>query len=241
MGRLANTPSWGVLVKAPVEQVREILASFGEGLLFRTNDGWTAAFYMEPANTSDDEVAKLLRCQGYIPVYHFDFSKYEFFTSRWDGERWSDDKDPDYVLSDVGITAPYWDEAPDAVKSEPVEVREASVIEGASVEQARALAGDRLRIEPGPLGAIVYDPDPDTRFSLWDLAPGRVLEVLFYPRFGKFRFRVMKGEECLGTFKPGETRAWDGTPFLDNVEGETQPEAIVEKLGIPRSFLASDT
>jgi hypothetical protein len=119
----------------------------------------------------------------------------------------------------------------------PLETREVIVVEGASVEQARAIAGDRLRIEPGPFGAIVYHPDLDTRFAFWDRAPGRVLEVLFYPKSGDFRFRVMKGEECLGTFRPGDTSTRDGTPFLDSVEGETKPEAIVEKLGIPRSFV----
>jgi len=248
MGRLANTPSWGVLVKAPVEQVREILASFGKDLVFRTNDGWTAAFYMELEDTANDEAAKRLRSLGFTPVYHFDFNRYEFLTSRWDGGLWSEDKDPDIVLSKVGLQAPYWD-GPEP-KSEPVVSRDAIVVEGASVDQARALAGDRWRIEPGPLGAIVYGPDGgvhdlriaimfnETRFALWDHAPGRVLEVEFYPKSGNFYFRIMKGEECLGTFRPGQTRTWDGTPFLASVEGETQPEAIVEKLGIPRSFLA---
>jgi hypothetical protein len=247
MGRLANTPSWGVLVKAPVEQVREILASFGKDLAFRTNDGWTAAFFMEIEDTADAEAAERLRSRGFVPVYRFDFNRYEFWTRCWDGEHWSEDEDPDIVLNRVGLQAPYWDGP--ARESRPLEVREALVIEGASVEQARAVAGDRWRIEPGPMGAIVYGSDGrydirigsmfnETRFALWDHAPGRVLEVLFYPKLDSFWFRVMKGEECLGTFRPGETRTWDGTPFLASVDGETEPEVIVEKLGIPRSFLA---
>jgi hypothetical protein len=250
MGQLPNTPAWGFLVKAPVEQVREILASFGEDFIFRTNHGWTAAFYMEPGDGGDSEAAERLRSLGFVPIYWFDFNKYEFLTLRWDGERWTDDKDPGVVLGAVGLQAPYWDNLPDAVKPEPVESREALVVEGASVEQARALAGDRWRIEPGPLGAIVYGSEGgpydlrvammfnDTRFAFWDHAPGRVFEIEFYPKSGSFWFRVMKGEECLGTFRPGQTRTWDGTPFLASVEGETEPEAIVEKLGIPRSFLA---
>jgi hypothetical protein len=248
MGWLPNTPSWGVLVKAPVAQVREILASFGEDLVFRANDGWTAAFYMEMEDTADDEAAERLRARGFVPVYRFDFSKYEFLTWRWDGERWSEDKDPGIVLAKVGLQAPYWDGPAPTYK--PNVTRKAVVIEGASVDQARALAGDQWRIEPGPKGAIVYGPDngtndlritmmfTETRFALWDHAPGRVLEVLFYPDSGSFWFCVMKGEECLGTFRPGETRTWDGTPFLASVEGETDPEVIVEKLGIPRSFVA---
>jgi hypothetical protein len=248
MGRLANTPSWGVLVKASVEQVREILASFGDDLVVRTNDGWTAAFYMKLEDTADDEAAERLRSLGFVPVYRFDFNKYEFLTFRWDGERWSDDEDPDLVLTKVGLQAPHWD-GPEP-KSEPLETRLALVVEGASVDQARTIAGERWRVEPGPRGAIVYGPKDsmhdirigimfnDARFALWDHAPGRVLEVKFYPKLNSFWFRVMKGEACLGTFRPGQTRTWDGTPFLASVEGETEPEAIVEKLGIPRSFVA---
>src|SRR5882724_11249837 len=156
MGQLANTPTWGFLVKAPVEQVRETLVSFGEEFIFRTNNGWTAAFYMEPGDGRDREAAERLRSLGLVPIYWFDFNKYEFLTLRWDGERWrdgecwSEDKDPDIVLTQVGIQAPYWDDP--APKGEPLVTRKALVIEGASVEQARTIAGDRWRIEPGPMG-----------------------------------------------------------------------------------------
>jgi hypothetical protein len=47
----------------------------------------------------------------------------------------------------------------------------------------------------------------------------------------------MKGEVCLGTFKPNATRTWDGTPFLADFEGETTASGVLDKLGIPRSFL----
>lgn len=256
MGRLANTPSWGVLVQAPVEQVREILAPFREHLELRTNAGWTAAFYMDIVDTADDEAAERLRAHGYVPVYRFDFSRHQFSTSRWDGQRWDlleqngSFVDPDDILGEVGIRPPYWDTPEPKIKVEPLEVREALVVEGASVDQARAIIGDRWRIEPGPRGAIVYGPEglsgdiragvafDNARFALWDQAPQRVLEVKFYPESGSFWFVIMKGDDCLGTFRPGETRTWDGTPFLDSVEGEPHPEAIVEKLGIPRSFLA---
>lgn len=256
MGRLANTPSWGVLVQAPIEQVREILAPFKEHLELRTNAGWTAGFYMDIVDTADDEAAERLRTHGYVPVYRFDFSKYQFSTSRWDGQCWNplaEDGsfvDPDDILGEVGIRPPYWDTPEPKIKIEPLETREALVVEGASVEQVRAIIGERWRIEPGPRGAIVYEPEgayrdvrlgvafDNARFALWDHAPQRVLEIKFYPKSGNFWFAIMKGEECLGTFRPGQTRTWDGTPFLASVEGETEPVAIVEKLGIPRSFLA---
>jgi hypothetical protein len=85
----------------------------------------------------------------------------------------------------------------------------------AIVEELGLPARSSRGVPDGPPGLLPEDPAP-----------------------GDFWFRVMKGEECLGTFRPGDTQAWDGTPFLASVEGETEPAAIVEKLGIPRSFVA---
>lgn len=240
----AQAPTWGILVEVPLGRVREFLTPLGDVFTIRTNGSWTAAFCMEPGNDRYDEVVAPLRFRGHAPIYLFDFSTDEFTTSRWDGETWTLLEEsaryvsPGSFLHDVGIKVPYWDELPPMEsKPTPVEVREAIVAEGVSVEQVRVLVGDRWRVEPGPRGAIVYDPDNEARFALWDHAPGRILEIKFYPEHNRFKFRIIRGDECLGTFRPGETCTSDGTPFLSDVEGETDPEVIVEKLGIPRSFV----
>jgi len=247
MTALSNEPVWGVLVEAPVEKVREFLMPFGDVFDVRTNRGWTAAFCMEPGNCNYGEVTAPLQLRGHAPIYRFDYSKYDITTFRWDGKEWTLLEDgnglfvsPTKFLDEVGIKDPYWGELPRTVPAqvEPLKPREALVIEGASVDQARQVAGDSLRVERGPRGAIVYQPDLDTRFAFWERVPGCVLEVKFYPKSGEFWYCVMRGEECLGTFRPGETRTWDGTPFLANVDGETEPEAIIDRLGIERSFLA---
>jgi len=243
MGLLPNTPSWGVLVKAPLNQARELLSELANGADFRTSGSWTAAFYMKPADTSDDRAAVLLYAHGYSPVYHFDFSKHQFSVSVWDvdrkGELLTDNGvfvDPDTILRGVGVRAPYWDEPSPSVR--PVEVREATIVEGLGVEQLRALVGDGPRVDAGPVGAIVYAPNTKTRFSLWDHAPDRVFEIMFYPETNTFRYRVMKGDECLGTFAPNQQTS-DGTPRLLDVNGKSDPAEIVEQLGLDRSFVDS--
>jgi hypothetical protein len=60
---------------------------------------------MEPGDDRYDEAAERLCSLGLVPVYRFDFNKYEFLTFRWDGERWSEDEDPDIVLTKVGLQA----------------------------------------------------------------------------------------------------------------------------------------
>ncbi len=246
----AKYPTWGVLVEAPLERVRDILEPLRlhfdlRNFMVRTSGAWTAVFNMEPGDTSDNEAAELLRVQGLAPVFRFDFSKYEYLTSRWDGAEWHQDRDPSYVLGAHDIEIPGWERElfPTPKPNLAAVSRNVSIVEGANIDDVRDIVFDvheALRIDQGPFGAIVYDPDVDTQLRLWE-APKRVFEIVFYPASRNFRFRIMKGDVCLGTFKPGESRTWDGTPFLGDVENETLPERIVEKLGVDRSFLDGAT
>jgi hypothetical protein len=244
MGYSAKGPAWGVLAKCSADEVRKVLAPLSQSydlgnFMYRTKDGWTAVFNMQAADTADEEAAVRLQQHGLIPVYRFDFSKYEWLTSRWDGTRWLQDRDPADVLGGVGIAVPGWESKPAGPDPRhAISSREAVVIEGASVDEVRQIApGKELRVEEGPLGAIIYEPEMETRFLFWERAHRRVFEFLFYPDSGKFRFRIVKGEECLGTFKPGETRSWDGTPFLASVEGATTAANVIDKFGIAPAFL----
>jgi hypothetical protein len=240
-----SIPVWGILTKASENKVRDTLALLRKEidlsqLVYHSAGEWTAAFYMEPSSSSYNEAAEMLCVSGFLPVYHFDFNKYEYFTSSWNGREWlPEDEDPGVVLGRVGLWIPGWSRVP--AKPDPTRVlveRRAAVVERATVSEAMSLAGmESLKICPGPSGAIVYDPELETRCMLWNQAPARVFEVLYYPKSKKFWFTIMKGDNCLGTFKPGETRTWDGTPFLADFEGETTAEGVLDKLGIPRSFL----
>jgi len=232
-------PTWGVLVKAPLTRVCELLADFTD-LELRTDGEWTAAYYMVPGDTSDDAAAEVLRLAGLVPVYRFDFSRYEYLTMRWDGEQWHPDEEPAVVLMRLNTKFGIPGSNPPTPPTKPAVVRGAIVVDGVSVDEARAMVPEySFDIRPGPHGAIVNEPPGDSFILFWERAP-RVLELLFYAATGNFRFRIMKGEECLGTFKPGATRTWDGTPFLADFEGETTPEGIVAKLGIEPGFLARE-
>jgi hypothetical protein len=237
-------PSWGVLAKARQDQIAYTLAVLKDEIdlreiAYHSKGEWTAAFCSEPMDSGYDGAAELLRISGFVPVYQFDFNRYEYLTFRWDGLAWTQDDDPGEVLGKVGLWIPGWSRVP--AKPDPTRVlveRRAAVVERSTVSEAMSFTGmESLKICPGPSGAIVYDPELETRLMLWNQAPARVFEVLYYPKSKKFWFTIMKGEDCLGTFRPGETRTWDGTPFLADFEGETTAEGVLDKLGIPRSFL----
>ncbi len=241
--QLGTYPAWGVLVKGMPEHVMFALRPLQPGFdlgnfVVRTHGEWTAAFSMEANDTSEDAGAQLLRSEGLVPVYFFDFSKYGYTTKKWDGTEWSDDAEPSKILGPLGIAIPGHDTPLALDPRWALEVRYASVVEGASVDQVRALVPDvDLDVVAGPLGGVVYDADANTRCDLAERGQHRVFQVRFYPQSGEFSVEVDVGENCIGTFKPGATRTWNGTRFLDNVEGETHPERIVETLGIRRSFL----
>lgn len=74
--------------------------------------------------------------------------------------------------------------------------------------------------------------------NVWERAP-RVIDVTFNANRREFTLKIIVdcGQTSLGTFDPGATRTWDGTPFLPDFEGETEPAVIIAKLGIRPSFL----
>jgi hypothetical protein len=241
-----TVPSWGVLAKVGQDQMRYTLAVLKNDidlshLAYHSKGEWTAAFYteLEISDSGYDGAAELLRISGFVPVYQFDFSRYEYLTFRWDGLVWAQDDDPGEVLGEVGLWIPGWSRVPiEPDPSRAVVERRATVVEHATVDEVAALVnGTSIAASQGPLGAVAYDLEVDTHIQLWECAPNRVFEVLYYPDSADFCLAVMKGDNCLGTFKPGETRTWDGTPFLPDFEGETTAEGVLEKLGIPRSFL----
>jgi hypothetical protein len=243
MNNDGSIPVWGVLAKASENKVRDTLAllrkeiDLGQ-LVYHSAGEWTAVFYMEPSSSSYNEAAEMLRVSGFLPVYHFDFNKYEYFTSIWDGREWlPEDEDPGVVLGRVGLWIPGWSRVPiEPDPSQAVVERRATVVEHATVDEVAALVNG-IAASQGPLGAVAYDLEVNAHIQLWECAPKRVFEVLYYPDSADFRLAVMKGDNCLGTFRPGETRTWDGTPFLADFEGETTAEGVLDKLGIPRSFL----
>lgn len=240
----AQYPSWGILVKASPEHVKQTVSPLHykfapSEMRIRASGEWTAVFYMEPSDTGDDDAAQLLRAAGFVPVYFFDFWKQEYFMRTWNGHEWEFGGSPAAILAEVGIEIPGHDGASALDPGAAIIARRASVIQGASVEETFALVPELgIDAHAGPMGTVVYGPTANLQSDLAERAPGRVFEVLYYPMSDYFEVAVVVGETCIGTYRPGETRTWDGTPFLDNIEGETEPSRILEKFGIPRSFLA---
>lgn len=237
-------PVWGVLTKANELEIRRTLARLREELdlsqlIYISAGEWTAAFFTEPSDTSYQGAAKLLQESGFSPVYRFDFSRHEDLAFFWDGASWKQAEEPGSVLSKVGLWIPGWGSGPLTIDPDVAVIeRRVAILEGTTLANAKVLLGDdSIGVRAGPLGAIVHDPDLEVRFKLWTQAPNRVFDVLYYPKSKKLWLKVMKGETCLGTFRPGETRTWDGTPFLADFEGATTAEGVIDKLGIPRSFL----
>jgi hypothetical protein len=233
-------PPWAVMTKSTPAELEKALAILEREFAWRTDGEWTAMFCLEDDPPGDASGAKLLIEQGFAPVYLFDMSKNEWFCNFWDGEKWRPVPEPEGVFVAHRMRVPGWDdprEPPDP--SWAVISREVSILENATPKNVRALCpDDNLRVEAGPRGTIVYDADVNTQIMFWRRAPARVFEARFTPKTGFFQLTIMHGDSCLGTFRPNETRTWDGTPFLADVEGETDPARIIALFGIDPAFLA---
>jgi hypothetical protein len=239
MRNRTTRPAWGVLSRLTIDEVKEIFDDLpssikSENIEFRTNGGWTAAFYLELSDPGDDSAAELLCRRGIVPVYAFDFNRHEHLSFVWDGAEWCQDGEPRKILEGIGIAIPGSQATmPDPTPGTAAIARRATVIE--NLRTLVPLPG--ALVTQGRMGAIAYDVDIDIRVRIWNETAERIFEVLFYPQIGDFIVKIVKNERCLGTFCPGETRTWDGTPFLADFEGETTAEGVLDKLGIPRSFL----
>jgi hypothetical protein len=244
MGNRTTRPAWGVLARLTLDEIAKIFHDLpksikNEHVEFRTNGDWTAAFYLELSDPADDSAAELLCRRGIFPVYAFDFNRHESLSFVWDGVDWRQDEEPKKILADVGIEMPgSQGTIPDPMAGTAAIARRATIIEMFARQHLRAfLPLSGASVAEGRMGAIAYDVDIDIRARIWNETAQRIFEVLFYPEIGDFVLKIIKDQKCLGTFNPGETRTWDGTPFLADFEGATTAVGVLDKLGIPRSFL----
>jgi hypothetical protein len=188
-------PTWAVLARADIAMVRRALQPLQSrfdiaNFLYQEQSEWTAVFCLEPGDPSDRGAADLLCKHKLFPVYRFDFNRYEWCSELWNGSTWISSGDPASVLAQYKFSLPGWEKTTCPDPSRALIVRDASVLEGVTEPEVRAIMeGQQAVTISGPLGAVVLDASLDTRFRLWEKAPARVFEVMYYPVSGKFRLR----------------------------------------------------
>ena len=244
-------PSWGVLAHESIEQIEAVIQSL-EHLFdlsrfeFKTNAGWTAAFYMEPSPTSELDGAEALRGTG-VEVAQLDFDRDGFRVSRWNGHEWEwTGEDPITLCAEVGIGVPgHPPPHPRQRPFRPTRTRAVSLVESMTADQVRSALGDSdlpETIEDAARGALVTEHplwvDGPTYAHLSSCVPNRVYHVEYDPLDGRFVCLSLRDGVVEERFEVGDTWVRRSGIRVDEIEGESTPEGIVRKLGIPDSFLA---
>jgi len=119
---------------------------------------------MEPADSSDETAAELLHERGYAArsitsIFRGTNSLLRYGYRGGGGGRLVDGTadafvDPDTILSGVGISAALLGRNLRRRAYRPVEVREASIVEGLNVEELRALVGEWASHRGGTHGGL---------------------------------------------------------------------------------------
>ncbi|HWU86712.1 MAG TPA: hypothetical protein VN253_05540 [Kofleriaceae bacterium] len=251
MKHSVSWPSWGVLIHAQINQVRDRLGSLCEedyfpdyfpDLIFRTSGDWTAIFYPKD-DAPNDDVADLFRTQGFdvaFLTFHDDAGDH---VHRWDGRWWSHTGEEPYELCrqhGISISGKPLEPGP-PIPYRSVRVRAMSLVEGMRADAVRPLIDHpedpSALVEDGPRGALVIQEDLPMGGQpygyLSEVVTAPVYHVEFDPRDGRFAcLRLENGDEKW-QFDTGDSWIRSGAPRVNHVEGETAPLAIVRKLGMP--------
>lgn len=245
---MTSRPSWGVLARVSAKELREHLKPIRrqmnlDALLVRGHAEWAAGFYMEPWPTSEEEGGELLRAQGLdVALLDFDEDVAGHSVSRWNGSEWAiTGEDPIELCSAHGILVPGEKELrPPRGPHRPAHIRAISLVENANAEEVRtALAYREIQplVEPGVRGTLVTEPDLGTYSDISARLPYVVYHLEYDPKDGRFVCHRLQDGRTMSAFARGQTWVRPNVPLVDDIEGETTPEGIVRKLGVPSSFI----
>jgi hypothetical protein len=263
---------WGIAGKVSVDVLADAQSQLSEPSeplatdLFKImsgNDGMSVLLVYDDEGVTSEQLPRKLSRKYRTPIYILDFNEHSPGIHEYNGtrDRWRDEQHPAEFLAAYGITPPehkHWVPSP---------IIEISVVEGATVEQARSVrpdaeeemftANSRGVIVQGGLGfaacdlaealkcreyTISYDPE-DQRFLCVISTP---LESgwLQNERFSLGEWSTLSREVIdlfMSAFESDEDDA--GPPddiIVDSILGETTIDGILRVLDIPRHMLFPD-
>ncbi|HWO22240.1 MAG TPA: hypothetical protein VNO30_25955 [Kofleriaceae bacterium] len=159
---------WGIAGKVPVAALADAQSQLPEPLptdgskIVSGNDGMSVLLVYEDSAASGEQLASRLSRAHRTPIYLLDFHEYGLGICEYRGTRgkWRDEQHPAVFLQAYGITPPVHE------RWEPSPIIEISVIEGATLEQARSVrpeaeelfaVSSRGVLVRGGTGFVAYD------------------------------------------------------------------------------------
>jgi hypothetical protein len=235
----ARDPFWGILaIGTPIERVRrelaEAIAAYREDYEFPSPSNTaivvgadTVALYSFVRADAPFELAEALRARD-LEVFVCVFTKDDDIVFAWDGMRFDHDFDrsPRQLAEQRGITQP---SAPFGC-SRPR--RQAGLAVGRSVDEVRAIVGERAELLAVPRGVVVLDAPPLIYFDEFESGAIETYDMTHYLDSGEVCCTVTRGDSCKTFEYPIQRDA-----ALHSIDGLTDPHAIAHSLGIPITYL----
>jgi hypothetical protein len=231
----SRLPWWGLLVHAdsevagPAIDVALKRHSYDRTSVEMTKSvGWTGVFFFKKEDI-ETEIADELRVR-FGEVIGLDFGD-PSLVYRWHGTWNVEDVDerPRVVAASVGIVVP----SPESRPERPT--RMAALLEGIAFEDLSGEVSEPKNVARSHRGAILLG-ELWVGYRLCEERNLRMVEVLHYLDDDTFKCTIYKGDDAW-VFPPDAVSPSWGLPTVDSIEGETEPRAIVRKLGIPEDFI----
>lgn len=184
---------------------------------------------------------RLSRQIGRDPVYTLWFDPERSVIVEWrDGRRIADrSEDPEQFARSLGF-----DLEDDAGTSwDPPANRNVTVVEATTVEALRGVLGARadeswLRIEQGPIGAILTADDGDLGTESWDVSDALPNATVYHVQHeldsDVFTVLVLRNGEVTESLR---RPALDGATDLHDIKGAHTPQQVLAVLGIAPALL----
>ena len=244
--KLDIVPGWAFLVEGRVTDVKPLFllalrASSkrnyrDDGFLFIDGESAWCGVFCEVAEDPPEDIANLLREHTGRNLVLLNFGvdpdwTDEPYVSRWNGAAWTREYgNPSEEATTLGVTtpAPSW-----SIRS----ARAAALVEGVPLDVVKRHAGSSTPLSENARGVVIrgdlYVADRVASLAL------RVYQVIHFLDNDEFHCSVSRRGEPEHVFSVGAAHP-DGLPLLPDVDGATDPRAIVRQLDIPVDLIFPD-
>jgi hypothetical protein len=240
MTTVDSSISWAVLAPLPAPELRELAEREWRREFPHATDPppwdtvagrreYNALVSRSPGTEGGDRhFAEILSTRTDKTVYSLWLDPERQAIFAWDGGRAaSQEGDPLPLAASLGFAVD---------EPEPTAKDSVAVVEGASVDDVRAVLPDEswINLAAGPSGVVITAADGPLGTQAWDVAEALPDATVYFVHQmpGQFTVLLLRGTEELGRFH--FPRLDDDTAQLDDVKGATTPATIRAALGIER-------
>jgi hypothetical protein len=228
---------WGLLIEAPLEEARAVVEPVlggdyrSDDYTLVAGDGWTGVWVFVEEEAPRTLASKIRAATREVVILEWGECEDAMCVTRWRDGKWRlTAEHPDDVERAHGIE---WIGAED-LDTRPF--RWAALVIGPSLDELAANARDQRHVLATPRGVVVLD-EVGLVLPYTEGARVTLYQVTHYLDDDSFDVSLTTPDDQVSVFYWPQRDNVFGLPSLAEVDGETEPRAIVRKLGIPEDYM----